>query len=739
MRHILSIITVVCLIIGLTSCAKTEETIKIGTVKVIAGGSEYIPMQNFIFSQRRDGIVADGARKRPREVEGELPVSPYHENLQILIDGEITGEPSYTLYGNDNEEVYYGQPIFTLPDRPGNYIVSVEVVWGDEEAFEGYQYLFAISWPESSGDINEISASYPEQAKEDLQQCMDGSVRIFINRAKDEGRKASPGINYSDARMSPNGNYILCKTDAGGAGEARWSGYCVIDLTTNPTEVYTFDGEQWGFQNHVFLSDELIGIATGAVIGGQEDTWKSIQVFDAQYNPLNAAPQFLESEDTHVVGIGYYTASKQYVLAYAKDTAKDQMNRFSENRFVLALFESDGTFLSEYEIPEEYMSPYSPNLLTLYPNNPVVTSEGHILIPVVKREDIKTGNYHRKKLLVINPADWSVQELPCGEALRLSAEGDRAFAVSYDDDGIPFPVILDFNGRAEAAVTGFPDTLWEVAGYPNRFYPFDAVMRAHHVYVMAESYTENGDAFCGLFYWDGEQAELLRVFPGSSFCSLAGVSGEGSCYVMLHGMVGDEYDDRRDYAKTLIGSAMASVSNALSVKVTVTFPASDDGKTESNASVYEIDPFDMSLELPSGWKLKEWEQNQGYDFITVFSKLLIYNENDECVGVIGYNAYELYEGAEDDTRAIYGQIALGNNYQFDVRNSYDIVNETGSVTTAVVDVYYSASINNGVEKTNKGIVSHNRDFLVYIAAEFDNDMVTDEQVVSIAKSIQISR
>jgi len=56
-----------------------------------------------------------------------------------------------------------------------------------------------------------------------------------------------------------------------------------------------------------------------------------------------------------------------------------------------------------------------------------------------------------------------------------------------------------------------------------------------------------------------------------------------------------------------------------------------------------------------------------------------------------------------------------------------------------VDVTYSANINGGVEKHNKGIVSYHKDFLVYIAAELDAGMVADEQVVKIAESVQILR
>ena len=66
-------------------------------------------------------------------------------------------------------------------------------------------------------------------------------------------------------------------------------------------------------------------------------------------------------------------------------------------------------------------------------------------------------------------------------------------------------------------------------------------------------------------------------------------------------------------------------------------------------------------------------------------------------------------------------------------------NKTETRVTAVTDVYYSAAVNDGKEKHNKGIVSYNNDMLVYVAFEFDQDRITDEQLESMAKSIEIKR
>jgi hypothetical protein len=174
----------------------------------------------------------------------------------------------------------------------------------------------------------------------------------------------------------------------------------------------------------------------------------------------------------------------------------------------------------------------------------------------------------------------------------------------------------------------------------------------------------------------------------------------------------------------------------------VTFPASDKGKTEFNAAIYEIAPFSMDVILPTGWRLTEREIAADFDtdiaLSGVWSVLDMYNADNERVGAVGYNTYEPTEGAEDLPQAIYSQIALGNDYHFDVRDSYYVINESDSGVTATADVYYSGVINNGSEKINRGIVSYDKNLLVYIAMELSGDKVTDAEIESIANSIRLA-
>lgn len=92
--------------------------------------------------------------------------------------------------------------------------------------------------------------------------------------------------------------------------------------------------------------------------------------------------------------------------------------------------------------------------------------------------------------------------------------------------------------------------------------------------------------------------------------------------------------------------------------------------------------------------------------------------------------------------AIYNQIALGNDYRFDVNDSYSVVKKVDAGETATVDVYYSPSLSapsdtDSDPKINYGILSYNSDKFVYIAFEFDSS-VTDETIKYIANSIEFA-
>ncbi|MCH5192853.1 MAG: hypothetical protein J1F11_02755 [Oscillospiraceae bacterium] len=171
------------------------------------------------------------------------------------------------------------------------------------------------------------------------------------------------------------------------------------------------------------------------------------------------------------------------------------------------------------------------------------------------------------------------------------------------------------------------------------------------------------------------------------------------------------------------------------------FPSGKDEMTDYNKDILSVDPFTASLMLPSGWDVKD-DCPAGAKFLNLgaFSTRYIYDENNNCVGAVGYNVIpELSEDEFKIPAAVYNQIALGNGYQFNVRERYETVQSSDTCEAALTDVYYSNTFNdsNG-EKLNKGIIMQDTSAGVYIAAEFESDSLTDAQHKEIAEALKIT-
>ncbi|MDR3085027.1 MAG: hypothetical protein LBU47_01800 [Christensenellaceae bacterium] len=120
--------------------------IEVGIVKALAGGVEYIPLQNWIYSYNAaTGVAADGFRLQPAEIPDDLPSLQLTEDFKIIVEGNgASDELRYSLYDEDFQRVYFQAEEFTMPTKPGEYILSMETAWGNESGYEGYQYLFKL-------------------------------------------------------------------------------------------------------------------------------------------------------------------------------------------------------------------------------------------------------------------------------------------------------------------------------------------------------------------------------------------------------------------------------------------------------------------------------------------------------------------------------------------------------------------------------------------------------------------
>lgn len=178
-----------------------------------------------------------------------------------------------------------------------------------------------------------------------------------------------------------------------------------------------------------------------------------------------------------------------------------------------------------------------------------------------------------------------------------------------------------------------------------------------------------------------------------------------------------------------------------SVSVSVEFPSGAEEITEYNKEILDINKFTASFSLPAGWSVSD-EPDEDFPLIGAWSVRGVYDgtyaEADNCIGAVGYNVIpELSEEEKNIPAAVYNQIALGNDYQFAVRERYDIVRSGDGWETALTDVYRSEALGGESERLNKGILMLDRRAGVYVAVELDAS-VSDQQHRQIAESMEIT-
>ena len=159
----------------------------------------------------------------------------------------------------------------------------------------------------------------------------------------------------------------------------------------------------------------------------------------------------------------------------------------------------------------------------------------------------------------------------------------------------------------------------------------------------------------------------------------------------------------------------------------------------------------VSFELPHQWTIEKRNIQVGEepDYLTIddnFSDVWdIYNTDGEFVGAMGFLNYNEYLGNETNLMAIYGPVALGNMYSFDLsEENYFAVerDENGLWEKATTKVYHSPSLvhnNGGLGNSvyGDGILAYSRECLAFVAFEFSEDYFSEKELRYIAASVNI--
>lgn len=178
------------------------------------------------------------------------------------------------------------------------------------------------------------------------------------------------------------------------------------------------------------------------------------------------------------------------------------------------------------------------------------------------------------------------------------------------------------------------------------------------------------------------------------------------------------------------------------IRHTIQFPAYQGGRTEANAKIYDIPPFQLSIDLPENWVV----QNPDEEVFSIPTTPVEFYDGDVLAGSVGYHVFAIPEGVEEESeafyRGIYNQIMLGSRATWDIEYTPIAQSESGLTATCYAG-YAPADKADGqpAEEDDwthrQAILSYNTDLLVYVAVAFGETEIPEEQWQTIAKSIQI--
>ena len=184
---------------------------------------------------------------------------------------------------------------------------------------------------------------------------------------------------------------------------------------------------------------------------------------------------------------------------------------------------------------------------------------------------------------------------------------------------------------------------------------------------------------------------------------------------------------------------------------------------EENVSVVEITPNSYStfvldinsydtyvaFTVPENWSVKKRDIKDGEypQFLTLDESFIdvydIFDENHNNWGAIGVAGYTENVGAKDKLMSVYGSVALPNMYNFILdEENYNAVKSSEKGETAVTKVYHSPSLvhnNGGLGEAvyGDGILSYNKECLVFAAVEYKEGLFNDVVLRTLADGIQI--
>lgn len=192
-------------------------------------------------------------------------------------------------------------------------------------------------------------------------------------------------------------------------------------------------------------------------------------------------------------------------------------------------------------------------------------------------------------------------------------------------------------------------------------------------------------------------------------------------------------------AKNRDGSSSSPArQNATAV---LTFPAYQEGRTEYNGSIYDVEPFTLRLDLPAGWTAALPPPEERDASAAGFTPVYLMADG-QVKAIVSYDVFQLYEEEiplEDFYKTVYPFLRLGSLYWWD---TYTPIVSSQTAETALATVFYKEPVEGQdaaalPETSVPGILSYDKERLVYIAIQFSDDSLPLEELRAVAKSVSI--
>lgn len=136
---ILALVMALCLLTGCSSSAGVDTSAD--KLRVVSATQVHTPKQNWVYSYK-DGVSSDGTRLTVADMIAKTEGDTILTVPFALDPGGAIDDGVYSVYDLEGNEIYHHQMVFTEPETAGVYLCVLEINFGNEKVYSGYQMFW---------------------------------------------------------------------------------------------------------------------------------------------------------------------------------------------------------------------------------------------------------------------------------------------------------------------------------------------------------------------------------------------------------------------------------------------------------------------------------------------------------------------------------------------------------------------------------------------------------------------